>query len=197
MERRITQRTKKSNAERPRNRVRRSLERLLGVLHRWAESGWSGPAVGTWGVLQGSVVPGPTDTLLVPLGVADPPRVWRLALWALAGATAGGLAAYAIGALAFDELGRPLLSLMGVGPADLSHSAELFADKGWMLVVLSSFSPISTKLACIAAGAFGVPFGEFALAIAGGRAIRFAAVALVVRFAGEKLLDWVRGKRRA
>ena len=33
-------------------------------------SGWGGPAVGTWGLLQGSVMPGPTDMVLVPLGLA-------------------------------------------------------------------------------------------------------------------------------
>ena len=187
----------RASAARPRNRIRRGLARLLGILHGWAESGWSGPAAGTWGVLQGSVVPGPTDTLLIPFGLADPARVWRLAIWALAGATMGGLIAYAVGALAFDEVGRPALTLMGIGHQEIARSAELFAEKGWMLVTVSSFSPISTKLVCIAAGAFGVPFGEFALALAGGRAIRFALVALAVRFAGERLMRWLGGRAGA
>ena len=57
------------------------LARTLDRLHGWAESGWAGPAVGVWGVLQSSVVPGPSDTLLIPLGIAwSAPRLINLAL---------------------------------------------------------------------------------------------------------------------
>src|SRR5688500_20349897 len=79
------------------NRLKRAIVHLYAALHRWGESGWAGSAVGGWGVLQGSVVPGPSDALLVPLGLADPRRGLVLAGWATAGATIGGLIAHAIG----------------------------------------------------------------------------------------------------
>ena len=50
----------------------RGWRRFLDVyyaFHRWAESGWSRSAVAGWGVLQGSVMPGPSDALLIPLGL--------------------------------------------------------------------------------------------------------------------------------
>jgi membrane protein YqaA with SNARE-associated domain len=176
------------------NRVRRALVSLVARLHRWAESGSAGSAVCTWGALQGSVVPGPSDALFLPLGLADSRRAMRLAAWATLGATAGGLIAYAIGAFAFDSVGRPLVSLFGVGPARWASFESLFLRRGAMLVLLSTLSPLSTKLVCIGAGAFGVPFGPFALALGAGRAGRFAVLGLVVRFAGDRLVGWVERK---
>jgi membrane protein YqaA with SNARE-associated domain len=164
---------------------------LLARLHRWAESGHAGSAVGVWNALQGSVVPGPSEGLLIPLGVADPKRAPALALWATLGATLGGLAAYAIGAYAFDSVGRPLVSLFGMTPARWASLEGLFRRHGALLVVLSTMSPLSTKFVCIGAGTFGVPFGPFALALGAGRLGRFGVVGLVLRFAGARVVAWL------
>ena len=180
------------------NRVKRLLLDLLARLHAWAEAGWAGSAVGTWALLQGSVMPGPADTLLLPLGVADPPRVWRLAAWATAGAVVGGAIAFGIGAFAFEEVGRPLFGFFGVGAQGLAEVQRLLERWGWAMVIVSATTPISTKLVCISAGAFGVPFPPFLAALAVGRAARFAVVAAIVHFAGERLEAWLHrrlGKR--
>jgi len=170
------------------SRLRRALVSLIARLHRWAESGSAGPAVCVWGAMQGSVVPGPSEAVFLPLGLADPPRALHLAAWATLGATVGGLAAFAIGAYAFDSMGAPLLGLFGMGPARLATLESLFARHGAALIVFSTLTPISTKLVCIAAGAFAVPFPEFALALLAGRAARFLVIGLILRFAGEKLM---------
>jgi len=175
--------------ERLAGRLRRTLVALLARLHRWAESGHAGSAVCTWNALQGSVVPGPSEGLLLPLGLADPPRALRLALWAALGATAGGLVAYAIGAFAFERVGWPLVELFGVSAARWATLEGLFRRHGALLVVLSTVSPLSTKFVCIGAGTFGVPFAPFALALGAGRLGRFGLVGLVLRFAGERLLQ--------
>ena len=176
------------------NRVRRALLSLIARLHRWAESGRAGSAVCTWNCLQGSVVPGPSEALLLPLGLADPPRALSLASWAAVGATIGGLFAYGVGAFAFDSIGQPLIGLFGVGPERWGQLEGLFLRRGALLVLLSTLSPLSTKFVCIGAGAFGVPFAPFALALAAGRAGRFAVVGLVLRFAGDKLLARIQRK---
>ena len=163
--------------------------RMLRVFHRWAESGWGGPAVGGWGFLQSSFVPGPTDTLLVPLGLSDPGRVFRLAGWATLGTTLGGLVAYLVGVHGFDSLGRPLLEVMGVSERMLLASQDTFARRGWMFVLLSTVSPLSSKVVCLAAGAFGVPIWQFAPALLAGRMVRFFVIAAVLRFAGPRVLD--------
>ena len=176
------------------NRIRRALVHVYATLHRWGESGWSRSAVGGWGVLQGSVVPGPSEALFLPLGLADPPRALALAAWATVGATLGGLIAYLIGAELFDTVGVWLLDLFRVSNQRWEWSRTLFDQHAWVIVVLSTLTPISTKGVSIAAGAFGVPLGEFAAALFAGRALRFMAIGLVVRFAGVRLRKLLAGR---
>jgi len=163
------------------------LSRLYAVLHRWAESGWSGTATATWEVLQSSVLPGPSGAIFAPLTIADPERGPRLACWAVTGAIVGGCIAYLIGAQAFEGVGRPVLSTLGVSEATLASTADMFERYGWMLVFIATISPLSTKLTCIAAGAFGFPLPQFLPALVVGRAVRFAALTLLLRFAGTRL----------
>ena len=164
------------------------LSRVIAALHRWAESGWSGTATATWEVMQSSVVPGPSGAVFAPLAVSDPPRAPRLAVWALAGAVAGGCIAYFIGLRAFDGFGRDVLSLLGVSDATLASSQAMFERHGWLLVFASTISPLSTKLTSIAAGGFGLPFAMFLPALVVGRALRFALLTVLLRFAGERLM---------
>lgn len=172
---------------RPANRLRRSLVRLLAALHRWAESGWSGPAVGVWGLLQGSVVPGPSEALFLPLGVADPPRAFRLALWAVIGSSIGGIIAYVIGAQGLEHVPPSILNFVGLNARALQSSARFFDNRGWLVVLISTVSPLSTKLTCVAAGSFGMPFGEFSAALVAGRGFRYLVLAAVVRIAGDRI----------
>lgn len=186
--------------DRPRNRVRRFFIDLLGRLHDWAEAGWAPQAVMTWNALQGSVVPGPSEAMLVPLGIADPKQAGRLAIAAALGSTLGGIIAWLIGANAFEEVGRPLLHLMGVEDGTIARSEGLFDRHGWMIVAVSTLTPLPTKAVSMAAGAFGVPFLGFTAALAAGRSARFAVIALVLKLAGHRVEKWreryVRPRRR-
>lgn len=170
--------------------------RLIARLHRWAESGWAGAATAAWEVLQSSAVPGPSGAVFAPLAVADPERAPRLACWAVAGAVGGGCLAYLVGAQGFESVGRPILSALGVTDATLVSSAGLFERHGWLLVFVATISPLSTKLTCIAAGAFGLPIPQFLPALVVGRAIRFSALTLLLRFAGERLRSRIGGQSR-
>jgi membrane protein YqaA with SNARE-associated domain len=163
------------------------LSRLIAALHRWAESGWAGAATATWEVLQSSVVPGPSGAVFAPLSLADPERSPELAIWGAAGAIAGGCIAFLIGAQAFESVGRPLLSTLGVSAATMTSSAAMFDRHGWLIVFVSTISPLSAKLTCIAAGAFGLPFVEFLPMLILGRIVRFGVLAVLLRFAGERI----------
>lgn len=166
------------------NRLKRAIVHLYAALHRWGESGWAGSAVGGWGVLQGSVVPGPSDAVLIPLGLADPRRALTLAAWATAGATIGGLIAYAIGAQLLSGVDNSIVAWLGISPESWESRRAQFESRGWILVALSTISPLSTKVVCFGAGAFGVPAGEFFLALLFGRGARFLVVGLMLRYAG-------------
>jgi membrane protein YqaA with SNARE-associated domain len=158
----------------------------LAQLHRLAEAGWAATAVGAWAFLQASVVPGPVDAVLVPLGLADPKRAWRFAWSALCGSVLGALVAYTIGTLAFESVGQVVLGWVGVSGPEIEHFRALFKEKGLWLVLLGTVTPLPIKLVSIAAGAFGVPIIPFAATILVGRGLRFAVVAAVVHYFGDR-----------
>jgi membrane protein YqaA with SNARE-associated domain len=165
--------------------------RTLARLHRLAEAGWAATAVGTWGFLQASVVPGPVDGVLVPLGLADPQRAWRFAWSALVGCVLGALVAYGIGALAFESVGEAILGWAGVARPEVEQVRAAFKEKGLWLVLVSTVTPLSGKLVAIAAGAFGVPVVPFLATIGLGRGVRYGLVAAVVRYFGDRVERYV------
>ena len=71
--------------------------------------------------------------------------------------------------------------------ATMTSSAAMFDRHGWLIVFVSTISPLSAKLTCIAAGAFGLPFVEFLPMLVLGRVIRFGVLAILLRFAGERI----------
>lgn len=172
--------------------VSRIAARALSKLHAWAESGWAGPAVGLWGLLQSSIVPGPSDALLAPLGLADPRRVYRLAAWATVSAILGGLLIYLIASNAADDSLQRLLALIGIGESSVARITTAFRRHGWLLVFFGAFGPISTKLTCVVAGMMGMPLPLFAISLGAGRALRFFAVAAIIHAGGERLQQWLR-----
>ncbi|HET7585552.1 MAG TPA: VTT domain-containing protein [Gemmatimonadaceae bacterium] len=170
-----------------------ALLRLVGTLYRWGETGRAHLATFVWGVANGSVIPGPSDTVLVPLGLADPKRAFELAWWSVVGSLIGGLIAYAIGAISLDVATR-LLGLMGFSYTQFEALRELFARRGWMVVVLGALPMGSPKLVSIAAGAFRLSIWQFLAALAVVRVVRFMVVAIMLRYAGTRLVQWAARK---
>jgi len=187
-----------SNAARaptlPKSGLGRLVVRVFAALHALAERGWAATAIGTWAFLQSALVPGPVDALLIPLGIADPPKAYRFAWAAVFGALAGTLVAYAAGALAFDTVGLFVLDLFGVEGNEVGAWRARFQRQGWWVVFISTVTPVSAKLVSVAAGAFGVPLWQFVLAMFTGRALRFLTVAYVVRRFGNGIDHWVQRK---
>ncbi|MCU0649132.1 MAG: hypothetical protein MUF00_14115 [Gemmatimonadaceae bacterium] len=162
---------------------------LLARLHHIAERGWSGTVVFGWGLLQGSVLPGPADVVYAPLAAAHRHRALRLALLAAAGSIVGGIIAYGIGTQLSvmreaSAIGR-VLGAVGITPAALAPWRERVQEWGWALVLLATVSPLSTKLVCIAAGAFGVAPVPFLAALAAGRTARTTTIAWLASRAGD------------
>jgi membrane protein YqaA with SNARE-associated domain len=178
---------------RRRHPVQRRLLHLVAVLYRWAESGRARSATATWGFAQSAIVPGPDFALLIPLGLADPKRVFSFALWTTVGSFFGALAAYCIGVFAFDRVGIPLLSLVGIGTDSIQNARDMFAEHTLLVVLVGSMGlvPVPAKLMSMAAGGFGVLLLPFALVILVGRSARFFIIATIIRFAGSRLVAWI------
>jgi len=172
------------------------VERVLGVLHNWAEAGWAGPAVGLWGFLQSAIVPGPSDALFAPLGIADNKRVPYLGLWTIVGAILGGLAAYAIGAVAFHVIGGSVLDLLGIPQSELANMDAQFATKGWIVIVIGALPLMSSKLVAFTAGALGFPIPTFVLVWSLVRIVRTVIVGALLYFGGPTVERWLRKSTR-
>lgn len=184
-----------SDAAPPSGRGRGSLAlRIFAWFHRLAERGWATTAVAGWAFLQASIVPGLVDSVIIPLGLADPPRAFRFAWAATLGSVAGTLITWSIGVFAFESIGLPLLALVGVDAARVTELRPQLQQQGWWIILVGTWVPISIKALGIAAGAVGVPLPIFASAILVGRGLRFLVVALVVRFAGDRVERWVERK---
>lgn len=173
------------------------VRRVYAALQRWAASGWATSAIGTWAFLQASVVPGPVEMFFLPLAMADRRRVWRFAAAAIVGSSLGALLAFGIGHFAFGTIGVRLVDLLGFDSADVARSRAMFAAHGLIVVFISTVTPSSLKLASIAAGAFGVPFQRFAVAVLLGRTLRFFATGLIICVAGERVARFMERRRRA
>lgn len=159
----------------------RPLSALWAAVERFAHARGALPAVFLWNLGQGSVVPGPVELLLVPLAVADPPRAWRLAGAATVGSILGGCIAYWLGRAAFSTVGQPLLLFLGVSDATLAKAIAMMVQHGWLFILGSTLTPLSTKAVSIGAGAVGMAFPMFAIALAVGRMLRFSLDVVLLR----------------
>jgi membrane protein YqaA with SNARE-associated domain len=177
---------------RRRHPVQRWLLHLVAVLHRWAESGRARSASATWGLVQTSIIAGPPDALIIPLGLADPKRVFSFAFWTTVGSFFGALAVFSIGVFAFEKFGIPLISLIGVGSDTIQHAREMFAEHALLVVLVGSLGlGVPANVMSIASGGFGVPLFLFAPVFLFGRSTHYFVVALIIRFAGSRLVSWI------
>lgn len=164
---------------------------IINTLDRWAQSGLAGPATGLWAVLQSAILPGPSDTLLVPLGLARPSKAVKLGLWAAGGSVLGSLIAYAIGALVFDLLGMGVVHFFGFTEADMAAAAQQFSERGWIVIAVGLLPLLSSKVIAYVAGALGYPLPTFILITTVLRGGRFLLTGLLLRYGGTKIRSWL------
>ena len=178
---------------RRRHPVRRWLLHLVAVLRRWAESGRARSATATWGFVQSSIIAGPPDALIIPLGLTDPKRVFSFAFWTTVGSFFGALAAFFIGVFAFEKLGIPLFSLIGVSTNTIQHARDMFVEHTSLIVLAGSLGllPVPANVMSIVSGGLGVPLSLFAPVFLFGRSTRFFIVAIIIRFAGSRIVGWI------
>lgn len=143
--------------------------------------------------LESSVFPIPPDALMIPMILARPSRAWVVAGVALAASVLGGLLGYAIGALAWDSLGRPILEAMGKAQAMEAFNAT-FNEYGFWAVLVAGVTPFPYKVITIMSGWTGMPVGVFVATSVLARSIRFFAVAALLRRFGAPIRGFIEGR---
>jgi membrane protein YqaA with SNARE-associated domain len=129
--------------------------------------------------IESSVFPIPPDVLLIALVLAAPRRAFWLAGVCTAGSVLGGLAGYAIGALLFEAVGRPVLDFYGYS-AEFTSFAARYNEWGAWIVFGAGLTPFPYKVITIASGATGLNLPAFVVASVLARGLRFLVVAALL-----------------
>ena len=144
------------------------------------------PALGLLSFLESSLLPVPIDLAMIPIVLARAHALWRIVLAGTLGSVAGAVAGYLIGAFFMQALGGPLLSAYG-GAGAFDEFRDLYAENGWIAVLVAGITPIPFKVAAILSGAAAMRFDLFLLAAVGVRLLRFSLIAGAIRLFGSGL----------
>ncbi len=140
--------------------------------------------------VESSVFPIPPDVLMIPMILARPARAWLIAGVALAASVLGGLLGYAIGMFAFESIGQPVLAAMGKAEAMAAFN-DRFNDFGFWAVLTAGVTPFPYKVITIMSGWTAMPLGTFIATSILARALRFFAVAGLLRVFGAPVRDFI------
>ena len=128
---------------------------------------------------ESSVFPIPPDVLILPMVLAAPSRAWIIALVAMVASVAGGLLGYAIGALMFEQLGRPILETLGKGDAVEAFN-QRFNSLGFWAILGAGLTPFPYKVITIMSGWTGMHLGTFIATSVLARGLRFFLLAALL-----------------
>lgn len=131
--------------------------------------------------IESSVFPIPPHLLLIPMVIARPQAWVTIALVCTSASVLGGMFGYALGAFAFDSIGRPVLEFYGYADRFDAFAAK-YNEYGAWAVLIAGITPFPFKIITILSGATGLSFGVFLVASAVARgAIFFVMAALLWR----------------
>ena len=140
--------------------------------------------------VESSVFPIPPDVLMIPMILARPSRAFLIAAVALVSSVLGGLLGYAIGALAYEQVGQPILEAMGKGAAMDEFNAR-FNDFGFWPVLIAGMTPFPYKVITIMSGWTGLPLVTFTITSIVARGVRFFIVAALLWKFGAPIRDFI------
>ncbi|MEX6505957.1 YqaA family protein [Jiella sp. M17.18] len=133
--------------------------------------------------VESSVFPIPPDVLLIPMVIAERRKWIRVALIATLGSVFGAFLGYAIGAVFFDIVGRPVLAFYGAEEKFAELGAR-YNDWGGWAVLIAALTPFPYKVITIFSGATGLNLAVFTLVSIVGRGARFAVIAWLLSLFG-------------
>lgn len=140
--------------------------------------------------VESSFFPIPPDVIMIPMILAQPRRAWLIASVALAASVLGGLLGYAIGALAFETIGEPILASLGKADSMAEFSTR-FNDMGFWAVLAAGVTPFPYKVITIMSGWTSMPLVTFIMTSILARALRFFVVAALLRTFGAPIRDFI------
>lgn len=166
--------------------LRRLYDWTLGLAgHRQAT-----PALAGISFIESSFFPIPPDILLIPMVLAARAKAWRYALICTIASVLGGIFGYAIGAVLFEQIGRPLLEFYGYG-GKFDDFVARYNEWGAWIVFIAGITPFPYKVITIASGVAGLSMPIFLVASIVARGLRFFIVAGLLYWMGPPIRDFV------
>lgn len=167
---------------------------MLRRLYDWTMEKAAHPHAEWWLALfcfvEASFFPIPPHPLLGLMCLAEPKKAIRFAIIATVASVIGGLFGYLIGAFAFDLVGIPLLTAIGL--VDSLPAAQCtFDEYGAAAVIIAAATPVPFKLLTITAGFLGMAIVPFMLAAVAGRALIFVTVGILFRVFGAPIKRFI------
>ncbi|MBT3466872.1 MAG: DedA family protein [Rhodobacteraceae bacterium] len=140
--------------------------------------------------VESSFFPIPPDVIMIPMILAQPRRAWLIAGVALVASVLGGLLGYAIGALAFETIGEPILASLGKADSMAEFSTR-FNDMGFWAILTAGVTPFPYKVITIMSGWTEMALATFIMTSILARALRFFVVAALLRTFGAPIRDFI------
>jgi membrane protein YqaA with SNARE-associated domain len=140
--------------------------------------------------VESSVFPIPPDILMIPMILAARNRAFLIAAVCTVASVLGGVLGYGIGALAFEQVGRPILESLGKADA-MTEFATRFNDFGFWSVLVAGVTPFPYKVITIMSGWTAMPFDTFVLTSVLARGLRFFVVAALLWRFGAPIRDLI------
>ena len=140
--------------------------------------------------IESSVFPIPPDVIMIPMILAQPSRAWLIAAVALVSSVLGGMLGYAIGALAFETIGQPILASLGKADAMAEFNTR-FNDLGFWAVLTAGVTPFPYKVITIMSGWTGMSLTTFIATSILARGLRFFILAGLLWKYGAPMRDFI------
>ncbi|HMK88592.1 MAG TPA: YqaA family protein [Methylocystis sp.] len=137
---------------------------------------------------ESSFFPMPPDLILVPMSLAEPKKSWRYAAICTVASVLGGILGYALGALAYDTIGKWVIHLYGY-EEKMDAMRAFYQQWGAIFILVKGVTPIPFKLVTICSGLFGYNLGLFILLSLITRGVRFFLFATALNHFGDYIRD--------
>lgn len=163
---------------------------MIRSLYNWmfklAKSRHATKALAGFSFAESSFFPIPPDVLLIPMVLASRHRWIYYALVCTISSILGAFLGYAIGALGYEFIGKPILAFYG--KEDLFVRMQQWFDTwgGWGLL-FAAITPFPYKVLTISSGFAGLNLVMFTLVSIIGRGFRFFLVSWLLFKFGEPI----------
>lgn len=162
---------------------------MLRRLYDWtldaATKPWAMWAMAFVSFIESSIFPITPLVMVIPMVLARPERAWLIAGVCTLASVAGGVLGWWIGAVAFEELGLPVLELYGKADK-FAEISQKFNELGVEAVLIAAITPFPYKVVTIFSGVTGLSLVTLIGASLVGRGLQFFGVAAVVWYFGDR-----------